>query len=232
LLALAGALALTSALAKDPGEPDYKSNPQNMPAHADAQPAQVTIPECLAKLDLSQQQRDQIREIVRDYDTDLAAVWNQFSDRYRETIRTETLLLAAIEDNLTEAQRTQVREQRRKVAQHEKSLTGTKTEPNQSRTMPPSAIEESSAVVGVTLTPQQEAVADKTQEKYLGRLRSLNRDVQGLHTRLLSLEADKLVEIEKVLTQDQLKQLRDIRQNAPSAALEAAANKSAATKSE
>ena len=40
-------------------------------------------------------------------------------------------------------------------------------------------------------------------------------DVQGLHIRLVSLEADKLVEIENVLTPEQLAQLRKNRQNAP-----------------
>ena len=73
---------------------------------------------------------------------------------------------------------------------------------------------------------------NKVQEKYLSRLRSLNRDILGLHTRLVSLEADKLVEIEKVLTKDQLKQLREFRQTAPPTVLKAEANKRAATKTE
>ena len=58
------------------------------------------------------------------------------------------------------------------------------------------------------------------------RLRSLNRDIQGLHTRLVSLEADKLVEIEKVLTKDQLAQLREHRQSAPAVPKVAAAGTS------
>jgi hypothetical protein len=62
------------------------------------------------------------------------------------------------------------------------------------------------------LTPEQEDAADKIQQKYAGRLRSLNRDIQGLHTRLVSLEADKLVELEKLLTPEQLAQLREARQ--------------------
>jgi len=209
-----------------------QSNKQGTSARATAQTEPVAIPEFLEKLKLSQQQQDQVKEIVRDYDVDIAAVWNQFSVRYRDTIRTETLLLAAIEDNLTEAQRTQVRDQRRKVAQHEKSLAGTNSKPNQATTPPASAVEQSIATVGVSLTPEEEAAADKVQEKYFSRLRSLNRDIEGLHTRLVSLEADKLVEIEKVLTKDQLTQLREIRQTAPPATLKAAANKNAATKTE
>ena len=65
------------------------------------------------------------------------------------------------------------------------------------------------------LTPEQELAADKLQQKYLSHLRSLNRDIQGLHTRLVSLEADKLVELENVLTKEQLSQLHEFRQNAP-----------------
>ncbi len=54
------------------------------------------------QLTLSQQQQVQIKEIVRDYDTDLALVWKQFGERYMEATRTEALLLTAIEDHLTE----------------------------------------------------------------------------------------------------------------------------------
>ena len=67
------------------------------------------------------------------------------------------------------------------------------------------------------LTPAQEAAANAIQEKYLGRLRALNRGILGLHNRLVSLEADKFVEIEKVLTKDQMQQLCKIRQSAPPA---------------
>ena len=232
LLAVAGTLALAPAFAKEPAEAEYKASNQGISVHANAQSQQVAIPECMEKLNLSPQQQDQVKEIVRDYDADIASVWNQFSIRYRDTIRTETMLLAAIEDNLTDAQRTQVRDQRRKTAQHEKSLAGTNSKPNQATTVPASAVEESIAIVGVSLTAEEEAAADKIQEKYLSRLRSLNRDIEGLHTRLVSLEADKLVEIEKILTKDQLQQLRELRQNAPPVLLKTEANKSIATKTE
>ena len=65
---------------------------------------------------------------------------------------------------------------------------------------------------GISLTSEQETMADKIQEKYAGHLRSLNRDIQGIHNRLVSLDADKLVEIEKLLTKEQLAQLRAERQ--------------------
>jgi hypothetical protein len=69
----------------------------------------------------------------------------------------------------------------------------------------------------VSLTAEQEAAADKIQEKYHPQLHLLHRDIQGLHARLLSLEADKLVQIEKVLTKEQVAELRTHRANTPTA---------------
>jgi Spy/CpxP family protein refolding chaperone len=206
--AIAIVLSGTSAFADDPADASDRNT-------ALAAPGEVAIPTCLEKLTLTQPQQEQIKQIVREYDADLALVWKQFGTRYLETVRTEALLLTAIEDNLTEAQRKQVRDQRRKTAQHQKSLAGTDEKPNQATTKPSGAVEEEIGIVGVPLTAEQEAAADKLQEKCLGRLRSLNRDIQGLHIRLVSLEADKLVEIENVLTPEQLRQLRENRQNAP-----------------
>lgn len=180
-----------------------------------AEAKDAAIPTCLDRLTLTQQQQDRIKEIVHEYDADIASAWQQFGNLYMDTIRTEVLLLSAIEDNLTEPQRQQVREQRRKTARHQKSVAGTEVKPNQASSKPASAIEEEIEMVGISLTPEQERAADKLQEKYLSHLRTLNRDIQGLHIRLVSLEADKLVEIENVLTKDQLLELRKIRQTAP-----------------
>ena len=46
---------------------------QGASAGANPQPEQVAIPKFLEKLNLSQQQLDQVRENVRDYDADSAA---------------------------------------------------------------------------------------------------------------------------------------------------------------
>ncbi|HUG93415.1 MAG TPA: hypothetical protein VML55_21430, partial [Planctomycetaceae bacterium] len=104
-----------------------------------------------------------------------------------------------------------------KTAARQTELAGTNARPSTETSPPASAVEEELAIVGVALTAEQEAAADTLQEKYLSQLRSLNRDIQGLHMQLVSLEADKLVEIENVLTKEQLVQLREIRQNAPAA---------------
>jgi hypothetical protein len=211
-----GVLAIGSAFAQEPAATAVK--PTEPGPSAETPSRQVALPSCLEQLSLTPQQQAQIQEIVCDYDADVTSVWKQFSDRYLETIRTEAILLSAIEDNLTEPQRQQVRDQRRRVARHEKALAATNVKDKQEIAKPVSAVEEELEIVGVPLTPDQEEAAEAIQEKYLSRLRSLNRSIQGLHNRLVSLEADKFVEIEKALTEDQLKQLCKIRQSAPPAA--------------
>ena len=214
LLALAG-VTFTYASAKEPAD-DAQPGAKIKRTGAATSAADAAIPECLEKLKLSPPQQAEVKGIVHKYDTSLDAVWKQFGEKYMETVRTEVMLLAAIEDNLTEPQRTQVHAQRRKVAHAEKALEGTNSKPNQATAKPADAAEQATA--GISLTSEQEAAADKIHEKYMGQLRSLNRDIQGLHTRLVSLEADKLVEIEKILTKEQIAQLRESRLNVPAGA--------------
>ena len=213
VLAVVGVLAIGAAFAQEPAATSVQPTTPGPSTQTLSRP--VALPTCLEKLNLTPQQQAQIQEIVCDYDADVASVWTLFSDRYLETIRTEASLLSAIEDNLTEPQRLQVRDQRRRVARHEKAIAGTNVNATQETAKPVSAVEEELEIVGVPLTPDQEAAAEAIQEKYLDRLRSLNRGIQGLHNRLVSLEADKFVEIEKVLTKDQLQELCKIRQSAP-----------------
>jgi hypothetical protein len=229
LTALVGGLALTQGLANEPAEPAARASSKIKSASAAAPATEAAIPVCLEKLKLTQPQQAQAREIVHKFDAKLDAVWKQFGEKYIETVRTEVELLAAIEDNLTEQQRTQVRDQRRKVAHAEIALEGTNSKPSRATAKPADAAEQAAAGVGISLTDEQEATADKIQEKYVGRLRSLNRDIQGLHTRLVSLEADKLVELEKILTKEQLAQLREGRQNVSGAPKVTASDKAATT---
>ena len=213
LVAVGGVLGLTQAFAKDPAEPESRPNNKVKAVTAAATAETAAMPQFLEKLKLSQSQQTQAKEIIRKYDATLDAVWKQFGEKYLETVRTDVSLLAAIEDNLTEAQRTKVRDQRRKVAHAEKQLAGTNSKPNQATAKPADPVEQAVDSDEISLTPEQENAADNIQQKYVSRLRSLNRDIQGLHTRLVSLEADKLVELEKLLTPEQLAQLREARQN-------------------
>ncbi len=220
LLAMGSVLSVAPTFAKEPVQTQDKAPV----TRAKGQVEPNSIPLCMEKLNLSTQQRSQMQGIINNYEESLTTVWKQFGSRYMQAIAMESQLLAAIEDNLTEPQRQQVRDARRKTAQHEKSMAATSTKVNQAAitskeetAKPDNAAETGLEVIEVSLTPEQEALADQIQQKYHAQLRSLNRDIQGLHTRLVSLEADKLVELEKVLTKEQLAELRLIRQSAPEA---------------
>ena len=215
LLAIAGALSLGHVLADEPANKGAKTSTKGQVIQPQVQGAAIVVPECLEKLKLSAKQEEQIKGLIQEYDASMGTVWKQFGERYLQTISLEASLLAAIEDNLTETQRQHVRDLRRKTAQHEKTVASTDDKPNQATSKPADAVQDELSGVGVTLSAEQETMAEKVEEKYRSQLRSLNRDIQGLHARLLSLEADKLVAIEKVLTKDQLTQLRQNRQNAP-----------------
>ncbi len=231
LLAIGGVLALAPVFADDPAKTEVKTISKSGAAQTEGQAESAAIPECLAKLKLSPGQETEIKGIVRKFDGSLAKVWAQFSERYMQMIGTESSMLAAIEDNLTEPQREQVRDHRRKTAHQEKVNAATSSKPNQSTTKTANAVEDAADGVGVSLTPEQEAAADKIQEKYHTQLHLLHRDIQGLHARLLSLEADKLVQIEKVLTNEQIAELRAHRHSAlPAGKL--AANRDEPTKKE
>lgn len=211
-LVAAGAVCVSSQVfAQEDTKPERRQDTEIKTAHA-AIAGENAIPECMEKLKLSEEQQTKAKEIIGSYDQKLDAVWKQFNVKYMATIRTECLLLAAIEDGLTETQRTAVHAQRRQLAHAEKALEGTNAKTNQSTEKPADAVEQVVEGAGITLTPEQETAAEKIQQNYASHLRSLNRDIEGLHNRLVSLEADKLVELEKVLTKAQLAQLRDGRQ--------------------
>ena len=212
-IAMGAALTVAQAFA----EPEARPLNQRSPASGNLAAEPGGLSECLLKLKLSPKQETQTLEVIHNYDAKLDIVWKQFGNKYLETVRTEVALLAAVEDNLTEPQRAKVREQRRKVAHAEQALEGTKTKPNSATAKPADAVAAVEAVdhdeAGIKLTSEQEAIAEKIHHQHAAHVRSLNRDIQGLHNRLVSLEADKLVEIEKLLTPEQLIQLREGRQS-------------------
>jgi len=208
LAALAGGLVLAQGLIRQPAAAGDKANAANS-AEADA-----PIPACLEPLKLTQTQQVQAQDVVRKYGAETERVCKQYRDKYLEMVQLEVCLLAAIEDHLTDAQRAQIRTQRRKMAHSEKAAAdGTKLASDPATIKPGDAAEEEIAAAGVSLTPEQEDAADRVHHRYVGRLRTLNRDLQILHTRVVALEADQLVELEKLLTRQQLAQLRESREN-------------------
>jgi len=226
-VAAGGVLIGSSVMAQDDPKPVQKADVEAKTPHA--KHAEVAIPKCMEKLELTEPQQTKAKEIISTYDAKLATVWKQFGDKYMATVRSECMLLAAIEDGLTESQRTAVHAQRRQVAHAEQSLEGDSGKLNQATEKPVDAVDQLTDGGQVTLTQEQEASADKIQQNYASQLRSLNRDIEGLHNRLVSLEADKLVELEKVLTKAQLTQLREIRQTAVTAEKVTATEKASRT---
>ncbi|MCY2966483.1 MAG: hypothetical protein NT069_23110 [Planctomycetota bacterium] len=212
VVAVGATLVYSQSFAKGPLQADAKPANKTKPIAAQGAGAEAAIPACLENLKLSATQQTQAREIVHKFDASIDATWKTFGEKYMETVRTEVVLLATIEDTLTDKQRAQVREERRRVAHAEKLMEGTSTKPNKATAEPADAADQVVAAVGITLTDEQESAADKIHEKYVGHLRSLNRDIQGLHNRLISLEADRMVELEKMLTKEQLAELRHDRQ--------------------
>jgi|SRR5579872_102180 len=221
-------LLLTVGFAK---EPALNEDGSNSKASVPGAAAEGAIPACLTKLNLTQTQEAQAKEIARKFDTKLDATWNEFGKKYMETVRTDVALLAAIEDNLTDQQRTYARSQRHKLAHGEKAREGTSGKTPSSTVKVADPIEQEISGVAISLTAEQEGIADRIHQQYLGRLRGLNRDIQTLHSRLIALEADKLAELEKLLTKEQLSQLRETRQSANSSERITSSEKKA-TKSE
>lgn len=201
----------------------------------------VPLPECLRDLTLTPAQQVKIKAVVGKANEEMAATWQQFSQSFMASVQTEAMLASAIEDHLTDSQRNQVRDlRRRSMQQHrvifERSLNGQRPagaadssqdsqipngsrQPNQPQAnqdpvrQDKEVVQEDLTVFGVALTNEQIAAADKMQERYMSDLRTQNREIAALHLQLVCLEAQKIEEIELLLTPDQLQQLRESRQN-------------------
>ena len=75
ILAAAGAVCVSSqAFAQDKATPERKQNADIKAVHA-AIAAETTIPECMEKLKLSEEQQTKAKEIIGSYDQKLDAVW-------------------------------------------------------------------------------------------------------------------------------------------------------------
>lgn len=205
LLAVAGIMALAPVYAKEPAVADSK--PASLGANAGTE---AVIPECVAKLELTAEQQKQIKAVVSETDEELAKVWSKFSERYVQMIRAESAMLAAIEDNLTEPQLVIVRMHRQMTAHRGRKMTAKAAKSA-------TEVEKDLEDHGVTLTAAQSEASDKIQEKYHTNLHQLHHEIQGLHAQLLALESDQLVQIEKVLTKEQLAEMRKHREKGPTA---------------
>jgi len=221
---MGGAVALSSLLAKDPDASATQDAREKLvnPTKSEKLPETAAPPDGLEKLKLSDDQRGQIQRVVETYNAEINDVWKEFTRQYLSTISLESNLLAAIEDTLNDTQRESVRKQRARTA-HAGVLHDGRDDRKRARDEgergrgdnPGRVTEEGLVIVGVTLSPEQEHAADRIQASYFVPLRDAKREIHRLHARLLSLETDRLVEIEKLLTPEQLAQLRKDREVAP-----------------
>lgn len=196
------------------------------------------LPSCLTKLKLTDEQKSKAKEIVQKYDEKIDKAMKHFSRKYLETVETEAALLTSVEDILSEHQRESIRKERRKTAHsdddadkgdaNKSDATGTArsdTKPQAESSQDKVTSSNKSPIVaekvdeitlgnGVTLTVDQEVIADRITNKHMAHLRALHRRVHMIHNRLIALETDKIVELEKLLTKEQLDQLHQDRQAA------------------
>jgi hypothetical protein len=186
------------------------------------------LPSCLSKLKLTDEQKTKAKEVVQKYDDKIDKVMKHFSEKYLETVETEAALLTSVEDILSEQQRENIRNERRKAAHSDKdtdktdaaksddkskAVSSNDTKPGKSAVVV-EEIDEITFANGITLTVDQEVIADRITTKHMAHLRALHRRVHSIHNRLIALETDKIVELEKLLTKEQLSQLRQDRQAA------------------
>jgi hypothetical protein len=175
------------------------------------------MPPVLERLQLSPQQRNDVEAIIARHDANFAKAWQEFTACYQQTLKAEAFLLTAIEDGFTDAQRRAAQEQRRK--QTVASLTRDAAPATAAKESTKAATPSGSVPTppGVALTPEQVTAVGKLQEKYHIHLGPMTRDIQACHGRLLALEMEKFIEIEKVLTQEQLKMLTEMLQSGEAA---------------
>jgi hypothetical protein len=176
----------------------------------------VGFPPVLEKLGLSGDQRKQIEAIASKQDALFLAAWQDFSQCYQRTLKAESILLAAIEDGFTDAQRQQAHQERGKAIA---AQTAPAQVTNQVAKSPATAATPTSDTppTGVALNAEQVAAAGKLQEKYHLHLGPLARDIQSCHNRMLAIEMEKFLEIQKVLTPGQKTKLSQLLQSGEAA---------------
>jgi len=196
------------------------------------------LPDFLTSLNLTSDQKDKIKAICNECDKDRENAWHRFDASYREAVGIEASMLASIEENLTEAQRKQIREQRERIARrhamrderredrrerHDIGKNDAAKDTNKNDTVKDNnrndsnnkndIVVEEITVVGVNLSPDQESTAENVRGSYSHRLHKLNRRISDIHAQLISMEVERLLKIEEILTKEQRQQLRKEHQN-------------------
>ena len=172
------------------------------------------LPKFILDLKPSAEQQEKIQASIQKSDAQIAEAWNEFQTHTVQSVIMEALVLAAIEDGLSDVQRESIREHRSRTY---KTLPSVSETQKTSAKKTPENPESETLVVGIALSPAQQAEADKVHSNYADRLKALREETHGLHWRLVALEAEKIASIEKLLTAPQLQQLREGRKSPPPA---------------
>lgn len=220
------------ALAADQKEDKTVQNPKS--TAKETTPAQPELPPVFRDLKLTPEQTEQIQATIKSHDSEIEKTWDAFQQSVATSIGLEAMLLVAIEDGLTEAQRMRVQHQRRHL--HKKSSPKDARPPAESKAAPakttPVVVEEEIVVVGISLSPEQRQQAANVHGSYAEQLEAWREQVRTLHAQLVALEADKVISIDKLLTDAQLKQLREQRKQPPSLPTKTAEQPKSGVKSE
>lgn len=168
----------------------------------DAKPASAApqeLPPIFKDLKLTPKQVEQIQATVKTHDEALEKAWGAFHESVAMSIGMEAMMLVAIEDGLSEMQRKQVQQQR--IKRHKKPA----------KTGEAGTTETEIVIIGVTLSDEQQKHANKVHSSYKDELDALREQVREAHGKLVALEADKVISIEHILTEEQLAKLRALR---------------------
>ena len=196
------------------------------------------MPRFLRNLTLTQEQKDKIKNVCNECSEQRETAWREFGEKYRETIGLEAAMLAAIEENLTDVQRKHIRDQRERMANRREQREARQAARDERKNRDDKGSDRNNAkdnsdrkdsdrkdssdkkdsdknivveeitVVGVTLSPEQESVAEDVRGNYFDHLHKLNGELQSLHSRLVAMETDRLLKIEEILTKEQKESLR------------------------
>jgi len=197
---------------------------------------QNQIPEALQKLNLSEKQKDQIRDIEKKYDSRFEDAWKRFDEAHLQIVGAEATLNAAFEDQLNDSQKQKLRDMRKKDAEESKrndQSASNKSQPERRTALKPESgnsqgKDNSSQPQGIILyevtisgSPEQmrelglegnqQQQCDKVCQQFHSKLRHEWRELHAAHRQLVQIETEKLEQIEKVLTKDQLQDLRQQR---------------------
>ena len=235
-LTLCGLMAGTGVLAFADDKKEDNATEKEKPKSTakETPPVQPELPPVFRDLKLTPEQTEKIQATLKSHDSDIEKTWDAFQQSVATSIGLEAMLLVAIEDGLTDSQRSRVQHQRKHL--HKKSAPKDASPPAEAKAAPaksaPFVVEEEIVVIGISLSPEQRRQAADVHASYAEQLEAWREQVRDLHAQLVALEADKVISIEHLLTDAQIKQLREQRKRPPALPAKTAEGPKSGVKSE